>query len=101
MAEDGRQYKDLPQTWSITVQSDDPVAVQQLAFDAAEWFDTEVGRNYLTDNEISVQSIGNITNRDNLLSIEYEFREGFDVSLLLRHYTKESVFNISGIIETI
>ncbi len=101
MDEDGRQYKDLPQAWSITVQSDDPVKVQQIALDAVEWFSTEEGHTYLQKNEISVQSVGNITNRDNLLSIEYEYREGFDVTLLLRHYTKDSVYDIDGTIETI
>lgn len=98
---DGRQYKDLSQTWSLTVQSNDPVKVQQLALDAAGWFDTEEGHTYLKENEISVQSIGNVTNRDNLLSIEYEYREGFDVTLLLRHYTKDSIYDIDGTIETI
>ncbi|WOC33053.1 MULTISPECIES: phage neck terminator protein [Caproicibacterium] len=99
--EDGRQFIDLPQVWSFTVQAADDMQALQLAMDAFQWFDTEAGHFYLKQNEIAVQRVGSIGNRDNLLSIEYEYRKGFDVTFLLRYYTKQSVTEINGTIDTI
>ena len=36
---------------------------------------------YLNDHGIVVQNVGAITNRDTLLTIEYEYRKGFDAVL--------------------
>ena len=49
-----------------------------LASKAREWLDRS-GTVYLNDNDIIVQSVGSITNRDNFLTVEYEHKNGFDV----------------------
>lgn len=78
--EDGIDRKPVTQTWSITVQSDDVSEAMEYTMKAREWFE-HVGRKYLSDNDIIVQSVGSIGNRDNMLTIEYEYRNGFDVVL--------------------
>ena len=45
---------------------------------AREWLE-RVGNLYLNDNNIIVQSVGNVSNRDNVLTMEYEYKHGFDV----------------------
>jgi hypothetical protein len=76
--DDGKDRKPITQTWSITVQSDDSTESQMLSLKAHDWFDY-VGTLLLTDNNIIVQSVTDINNRDNLLTIAYEYRNGFDV----------------------
>lgn len=82
------EYKDgidripVTQTWSITVQSDKEAESTELAGKAREYFDN-VGTQYLNDRDVIVQSVTNITNRNNLISIDYEYRNGFDVSFYL------------------
>lgn len=75
--EDGIARKSFTQTWSITALSKDNSESVDLAIKAREWFDF-VGTVYLNDNEIIVQSVGMVTNRDNILTVEYEYRNGFD-----------------------
>jgi hypothetical protein len=98
-AEDGTAYKPLPQIWSLTSQSDDDTQSVSAALLAYEWFD-ETGRVYLSDNGITVQRVGNVGNRDNLITTQYEHRNGFDVTFLLMHQTVQTVEETSGIIET-
>lgn len=76
--EDGTKRKPYTQTWSITVLSEDDTECLMLGCKAREWLD-EAGRIYLNDNDVIVQSVGSIGNRDNLLTSEYEYRKGFDV----------------------
>ena len=45
---DGREFKDLAQIWSFTVQSEDPFQAAQIALDAYEWLSTESGNLYLS-----------------------------------------------------
>ena len=75
---DGVERKAVTQTWSVTSLSDDETRSVTNAIKAREWFD-RVGTTYLNDNGIIVQSVGGITNRDNFLVSEYEYRKGFDV----------------------
>ena len=75
----GKQFN---QVWSFTVQSGDCTESQNLAIQAHAWFD-RLGTLYLNDNHIVVQRVENISNRDNLLTIEYEYRNGFDVTFTL------------------
>ena len=70
--------KPFTQTWSITVQSDNNNESVNLAIKAQEWLD-QVGKVYLDDNNVIVQSVGSVTNRDNFLSVGFEYRNGFDV----------------------
>ena len=76
--EDGTLRKSVTQTWSISALSDDSTKSVTLAVKAREWLD-RVGKLYLTENNVIVQSIGGITNRDNFLTVEYEYKNGFDV----------------------
>lgn len=75
---DGIDRKPVTQTWSITVQSDDESEALQLALKAHDWLD-HIGRAYLSDNHIIVQSITSVTSRDSILTIEYEYKKGFDI----------------------
>ena len=75
--EDGTKRKPVTQTWSISVLSDDSAESVTLAVKAREWLD-EFGTTYLNDNNVIVQSVGGVTNRDNFLTAEYEYRNGFD-----------------------
>lgn len=76
--EDGIDRKPITQTWSISVHSASDTESVLLASKAREWLD-RVGTTYLKDNNVDVQSVGSITNRDNLLTIGYEYKKGFDV----------------------
>ncbi len=80
--EDGKDRKPITQTWSLTVQSDNANEAMQLTMKAHEWLD-RAGTVYLYDNHVIVQSVGNISNRDNLITIEHEYRNGFDFVLWL------------------
>lgn len=73
----GVERKPITQTWSITALSDDNTESVELAVKAREWLD-RVGTTYLSDNAVIVQSVGSVTNRDNFLTAEYEYRNGFD-----------------------
>lgn len=75
---DGVDRKPVTQTWSVTVQSDDESEALRLASKARDWLD-HIGRAYLSDNHIIVQSVTSVTSRDSVLTIEYEYKKGFDV----------------------
>ena len=93
--EDGIDRKPVTQTWSITVQSDNCGESMRLCNQARDWLD-RTGRLYLNDRGVIVQSVGDITNRDNLITISYEYRNGFDVVF----WTMDEAANTAGI-ETI
>lgn len=80
----GQDVKAIPakQTWSFTVQGDRDDEALETAMRARDWLE-ENGRLHLNDRGIIVQSIGAITSRDNMLTIEYEYRKGFDMVLSL------------------
>ena len=74
--------KPTVRTWSITAQSSNNSESVNLISKAREWFD-RAGTLYLNDNNIIVQSVGSITNRDNVLTVGYEYKNGFDVDFWL------------------
>lgn len=80
--DDGKARKPVTCIWSITAQSDDHIESVTLANKAREWLDY-VGTVYLNDNNVIVQSVGNVTNRDNILTAEYEYKNGFDCTFWL------------------
>ena len=80
--EDGVKRKEVQQIWSFTVQAKTDTESKVLALSAQDYFD-EIGNLYLSDNGIAVQLLGNITCRDNLISIGYEYRNGFDVTFAI------------------
>ena len=74
--------KTIIQTWSFTVQSNDNAEAMELTIKAYDYFDL-VGCKYLADNNVIVQLVTDISERDNLISIEYEYRHGFDVKFYI------------------
>ena len=64
--------------WSFTALSDDWMQSVLYATRAREWL-SHSGRVLLSDNGITVQSTTEINNRDNILTVEYERKNGFDV----------------------
>lgn len=97
--EDGTTRKLFKQTWSITAQSDKESESVNLALKAREWLDYS-GRVYLRNNGVVVQSVTNITNRDNVLTVEYEYKNGFDVVFYLFDEAENNIEK-SGIVDTI
>lgn len=75
---DGIDRKLVRHIWSVTALASDHEQSVELAMGARNWIEN-VGRLYLKDNGITVQSVTQITNRDNVLSVGYEYKNGFDV----------------------
>ena len=78
-AEDGTLYRDMLQTWSFTVQSDDYDESLQLGMRMVDYF-TAIGIVDLSDKNITVRNVTNLSSRDNLITIQYEYRHGLDVT---------------------
>lgn len=76
--EDGTARKPVKSIWSFSFLSDKEANSFELANKARTWFDY-VGTTYFNDNNIIVESVGAVGNRDNILTIEYEYKKGFDV----------------------
>lgn len=95
--EDDTARKTVTQIWSVTALADDSEKSVELATKARSWFDF-VGAVYLSDNDIIVQSVGNVTNRDNVLTTEYEYRNGFDVFFSVDDVI-ENIYDEAGWIE--
>lgn len=72
------------QKWSFTVQSDKDAEALEKAMQISDFF-AEAKRLELADNDIIVADVGAITPRDTLLTIEYEYRKGLDVTLRLNN----------------
>ena len=78
-AEDGSLYRDATQIWSFTVQSDSDDEAMELGMKLSDFF-TASGINLLADKGITVRRVTSLTARDNLLTIQYEYRKGLDVT---------------------
>lgn len=91
--EDSVKRKPFKQVWSFTVQSNDDTQALELAMRLYDYFDN---RNEALDGEnIIVEGVSNINNRDNFITIQYEYRYGFDVTFVLMREscnTQESEF---------
>ena len=96
--DDGIDRKPTTQTWSISALSDNENEALTLAGKAHDWLD-HIGRTYLSDNHIIIQSVTSVTSRDNVLTIEYEYKKGFDVVFWL-YDEIENPIDIIGTIET-
>ena len=97
-AEDGTMYRSALQTWSFTVQSDDEEEALTLAFKIYDFF-TAAGLTLLSDKGITVRRVRDITTRDNLLTIQYEYRKGLDVTFgFLYTITPDTA---AGVIESV
>lgn len=83
--------------WSFSSISDDWATSVNNAVKAREWI-THIGRTALSAAGITVQSATEINNRDNVLTAEYQRKNGFDVVF----YVYDSVANpTTGTIETV
>lgn len=69
--------KQVTQIWSVTALSDDDIESLVIANKARDWL-AYVGRMYLKEKDIIVQSVGAVTPRDNVLTVGYEHKKGFD-----------------------
>lgn len=98
-AEDGTLYQDILQTWSFTAQSDDQEEALSLAMKMYDFF-SAVAITHLADYDITVRHVYNVTTRDNLISIEYEYRNGLDVVFGLLYSIKPDAQPYRGAIET-
>lgn len=84
--------------YSFTVQSDNDAEALCVAMQVKDFYE-EAKRQELADNEIIVADVGGITPRDNMLTIEYEYRKGLDVTLRLNNILESpDVGEISSII---
>lgn len=88
--DDGIDRKMVRSIWSFSALSDDWDESVSLAIKAREWFDHS-GRLYLDEHGYTVQSVTEVTNRDNILTVEYERKNGFDVVF----YVYDEVENLS------
>jgi hypothetical protein len=86
--------KEFQQVWSFTAYSNDDMQSKTLAIQLYDYLD-KIGSIDLSEKSIVVQKIENITNRDNLLTIDYEYRNGFDVTFAFMN--EISGGNIEGI----
>ncbi len=99
IAADGTRYKELNQIWSFTSQSDDSIESVSNALRIKDYFDL-AGNTYLSDNQIVAVKTGNIFNRDNIITINYEYRNGLDVTFRLLDVIKKEDAETAGYIET-
>lgn len=96
---DGKDRIPAEQIWSVSIQSDDCAECMDLTLKAHDFF-SRAGVQDLKDNSIVVQSVGDITNRDTILTVDYEFRNGFDVTFGFMNETDGKAATV-GTIETV
>lgn len=97
--ENGNRTMEFDSVISYTVQSDDEDEAVFLAVKAAAWFQ-EIGTTFFSDNDVYIKRVGAVTNRDNLISVQYEYRDGFDVTFTTVEKLEASEFDDDGYIET-
>lgn len=97
--DDGKERLMVKSIWSLSFLADDWDESVNHAIKAREWFE-HTGRSHLAEYGITVQSTTDITNRDNILTVDYERKNGFDVVF----YVFDEAQNIAdtyGTIETV
>ena len=96
--EDGIDRLYVTSIWSFSFLSEDFDESVMLASKAREWF-LNSGQVWLSDHEITVQSATAINNRDNILTVEYERKNGFDVVFYV-YDEAPSIAQTAGYIES-
>lgn len=96
--DDGIDRKLVRSIWSLSFLSDEWDESVGYAIKAREWFE-HTGRSWLSQHGITVQSTTDITNRDNILTVEYERKNGFDVIFYV-YDEVESLTDTVGTIES-
>ena len=74
----------MEQTWSFTVQSDDSRLCRKKSMLLYDFF-ARAGRDKIGKNGIAVAGNTDLTSRDNLLTIQFEYRNGMDVTFRMMH----------------
>lgn len=77
--DDNVARKPVKQIWSLTFEAKTNEEALTLANKARSWFEY-AGRIVLTDNDVIVERVGAIGDRSNLLTIDYQYAHGFDVT---------------------
>ena len=97
--DDGIDRLMVKSIWSLSFLADSWEESVNLAVKAREWIE-HTGRSQLAEKGLSVQSTTDITNRDNILTVEYERKNGFDVVF----YVFDEAYSLTdtyGIIESV
>ena len=81
------------------MQSDNDAQCVDLAIKARGWFDN-IGTTYLNDYNVIVEAVGGVTNRDNFITIDYEYRKGFDVTFWLLDVVEDATTETTETIES-
>lgn len=97
--DDGKHRKLVRSIWSFSWLSDDSDESIEYAMKARNWFE-HTGRVWLSDRGITVQSVTEIANRDNILTVEYERKHGFDVVFYVYDETNSFTEDV-GYIESV
>lgn len=71
-------YQPVNLTYSFTVQSDDAGEATNIAWKIKDYCEV-TGQVTMKDKDITILKTGEITSRDNYITIEYEHRRGLDV----------------------
>ncbi len=98
-AETGIDRIPSSQVWSVTINAEKYITCAKLAVLAHDFF-SKSGVSALKDNGIVVENVGKITPRDTLITVDYEYRQGFDVRLGLmntREYDKDNIIQSAEI----
>lgn len=96
--ETGVLFMPITQRWSFTTQSDREPEAMRLGMLARDFMEV-AGHIWLSDHGVTVQSVGNLNNRDNLISIQYEYRQGFDAVLTFLNRVDATRIEQAGAIE--
>lgn len=97
--QNGTMFRSALQTWSFTAQSDDQEEAISTAYRIYDYF-TAAGVTLLADKGITVRRARDITSRDNLLTMQYEYRNGLDVTFGLMYTITKGEQNDPDVIET-
>lgn len=98
--EDGIDRIPVTQIWSISSLSDKEDESIMYATKAREWLE-HIGRVYLKSKGVTVQSVTSVSNRDNVLTVEYEYKNGFDVVFYLMNEVENQAIKTGEYIENI
>lgn len=77
--EDNVARKPVKQIWSLTFEAKANEEALKYANKARSWFEY-AGTTILNDNDVIVERVGVIGDRGNLLTVDYQYAHGFDVT---------------------
>ena len=75
--------------YSLTVQSESDINAFMIALQMKDFFE-EAKRQELADSGAIVADVSGITPRDNMITIDYEYRKGLDVTLSLNNVLEKA-----------